>query len=163
MLYPGPTGGFAELFPSPVKGHDPGLSDEQNAEAQALVSAQVTLLQGQIDANAAQTTVALAGKEATIAEGGLAQSKVQGLTSALAGKEPTIAEGGLAQNKVQGLISDLAGKEPTIAEGGLAQSKVQNLVAALAERWTVAPSRRPTRREFRPTRGWSPSSWMGWP
>ena len=47
MLYPGPTGGFAELFPSPVKGHDPGLSDEQNAETQALVSAQVTQLQSQ--------------------------------------------------------------------------------------------------------------------
>ena len=49
MLYPGPTGGFAKLFPSPVKGHDPGLSDEQNAEAQALVSAQVNQLQSHFD------------------------------------------------------------------------------------------------------------------
>ena len=34
-------GGFGELFPSPAKGHqdNPGLSDEQGAEAQALVNA----------------------------------------------------------------------------------------------------------------------------
>ena len=73
MLYPGPTGGFAELFPSPVKGHDPGLSDEQNAEAQALVSAQVNQLQTQTTAalatkaDAAQTTAALAATTAALA------------------------------------------------------------------------------------------------
>ena len=57
MMYPGPAGGFAELFPSPAKGHDLGLSDEQNAETQALVSAQANLLQSQINlkADAAQT------------------------------------------------------------------------------------------------------------
>ena len=68
MLYPGPTRGFAELFPSPAKGHDPGLSDEQSAEAQALVSTQVTQLQTQTTAalatkaDAAPTTAALATK-----------------------------------------------------------------------------------------------------
>ena len=67
MMYPGPAGGFAELFPSPAKGHDPGLSDEQSAETQALLSAQANLLKSQINlkADAAQTTAALAGKEAT--------------------------------------------------------------------------------------------------
>ena len=42
MLHPSPAGGFGELFPSPAKGHvedSPGLSDEQGAEAQALVNA----------------------------------------------------------------------------------------------------------------------------
>ena len=63
----------------------------------------------------------------------------------LAGKQPTIAEGGLSQSKVTNLVADLgakalqadlvnglAGKEPTIAEGGLSQSKVQNLTSDLA-------------------------------
>ena len=121
MLYPGPTGGFAELFPSPVKGHDPGLSDEQSAETQALVSAQVTQLQSQIEANAAQTTAALAGKEPTIGEGSLSQSKVTNLVASL-GAKALRAD----------LISGLAGKHGLIADGSLAQSKVTSLVSDLA-------------------------------
>ena len=87
-MYPGPTGGFAELFPSPAKGHDPGLSDEQNAETQALVSAQANLLQSQINskADAAQTIAALAGKEPASGQGSLSQSKVQGLVADLASR-----------------------------------------------------------------------------
>ena len=57
----------------------------------ALAIAQVNQLQGQIDAkaDAAQTTAALAGKEATIGEGSLSQSKVSGLSAALLGKAST--------------------------------------------------------------------------
>ena len=69
MLHPSPAGGFGELFPSPAKGHqnNPGLSDEQGAEAQALVSA---ALGGY---TRTETASLLAGKEPSIAEGGLAQ------------------------------------------------------------------------------------------
>ena len=39
-----------------------------------------------------------------------AKADVAQLTSGLAGKEDTIAEGGLAQSKVAGLVTDLAAK-----------------------------------------------------
>ena len=78
MLNPSPAGGFGELFPSPAKGHqdNPGLTDEQGAEAQALVNAALGgyYMRG-------ETNSLLAGKEPSIAEGGLAQVKVANLTS----------------------------------------------------------------------------------
>ena len=52
----------------------------------------------------------LAGKQDTIQDQGLAQSKLQDLSTALAFKASTTE-----------LAIGLAGKEPTIAEGGLAQ------------------------------------------
>ena len=120
MLHPSPTGGFGELFPSPAKGHqdNPGLSDEQDAEAQALVNAALGGYYTRVE-----VASLLAGKEPSIAEGGLAQSKIQSLASdlaarpssqqladAIATREPIIAEGGLAQSKIQGLLSDLAAR-----------------------------------------------------
>ena len=86
MLHPSPVGGFGELFPSPAKGHvvETGLSDEQDAEAQALLSA---ALSGYYTRG--ETASLLAGKEPSIAEGGLAQSKVQGLVSDLAARATT--------------------------------------------------------------------------
>ena len=57
----------------------------------ALAIAQVNQLQSRINskADAAETTAALAGKEPTIAENGLSQSRAQNLTSALLGKVST--------------------------------------------------------------------------
>ena len=103
MLHPGPTGGFGELFPSPAKGHDPGLSDEQSAEAQTLVSAALGSYYTR-----GETASLLAGKEPSIAEGGLAQSKVQELISDLASRASAAS-----------LASGLALKQDLIADGGL--------------------------------------------
>ena len=87
----------------------------------ALAIAQVSQLQGQLDAKAslAQLTDAIATREPTIIE--LPQSKVTSLVSdlaarattqqladAIATREPTITE--LPQSKVAGLVSDLAAK-----------------------------------------------------
>ena len=87
MLHPSPAGGLGELFPSLAKGHvedNPGLSDEQGAEAQALVNA---ALGGCYTRG--ETASLLAGKEPSIAEGGLARVKVANLTSDLATKATT--------------------------------------------------------------------------
>ncbi len=110
--------------------------------------------------HATETAFLLAGQEPSIAEGGLAQSKVQGLASdlaakattaslasGLASKQDSIADGGLPQANVAGLVADLAARpssqqlaaaiatrEPLIADGGLAQSKVLNLTGDLAAR-----------------------------
>ena len=111
MLHPSPTGGFGELFPSLAKGHDPGLSDEQGAETQALLSAALSAYYTR-----GETASLLAGKEPSIAEVGLAQSKVQGLASDLAAKA-TMAS----------LASGLASKQDSIADGGLPQAKVAGL------------------------------------
>ncbi len=118
MLYPGPTGGFGELVPSPAKGHDPGLSDEQSAEAQTLVSAALGSYYTR-----GETACLPAGKEPSIAEGG----QVQGLTSDLASRASAAS-----------LASGLALKQDLIADGGLAQTKVQNLTSDLASRATAA-------------------------
>ena len=154
-MFNSPAGGRSgELFPSPAKGHtNEGLSGEQSSDAQTLIN---SALSGYYPRGTVDTL--LAGKQPTITEGGLAQSKVTNLVadlgakalqadlvSGLAGKEPTIAEGSLSQSKVTNLVADLgakalqadlvsglAGKEPTISEGGLAQSKVRNLTSDLA-------------------------------
>ncbi len=120
MLHPSPAGGFGELFPSPAKGHqdNPGLTDEQGAEAQALVNA---ALGGYYTRG--ETASLLAGKEPSIAEGSLAQSKIQSLTSDLAAKASS-----------QQLADAIATREPIIAEGSLAQSKIQSLTSDLAAR-----------------------------
>ena len=117
MMHPSPTGVFGELFPFPAKGHlvETGLSDEQDTEAQALLSA---FLSGYYTRT--ETASLLAGKEPSIAEGGLAQSKVQGLAGDLAARATTAS-----------LASGLASKQDSIADGGLPQAKVAGLVADL--------------------------------
>ena len=72
MLHPSPVGGFGELFPSLAKGHqdNPGLSDEQDAEAQALVNAALGGYYTRVE-----VASLLAGKEPSIAEGRLARAK----------------------------------------------------------------------------------------
>ena len=95
-MFNSPAGGSGELFPSPAKGHtDEGLSGEQTSDTQTLITSALSgyYPRGTIDA-------------------------------LLSGKEPTIGEGSLAQTKVTNLVTDLAGKQPTIGERSLAQSKV---------------------------------------
>ena len=120
MLHPSPAGGSGELFPSPAKGQqdNPGLTDEQGAKAQALVNA---ALGGYYTRG--ETNNLLAGKEPSIAEGGLAQSKIQNLTSDLAAKASS-----------QQLADAIATQEPTITKGSLSQSMVTGLVSALASK-----------------------------
>ena len=89
----------------------------------------------------------LAGKEPSIADGGLPQTKVAGLvadlatkattaslTSGLAGKQDTIADAGLPQAKVAGLVSDLAGKA---SAGALAISQVNQLQSQIDAKASV--------------------------
>ena len=155
-MFNSPAGGSGELLPSPAKGHvDEGLSGEQSLDAQMLIN---TALTGYYPRGTVDTL--LSGKQPTIREGSLAQSKVTNLVadlgakalqadlvSGLAGKQPTVTEGSLSQSKVLNLTSDLAAKassqqltdglatrEPTITEGSLSQSKVTGLVSALAAR-----------------------------
>ena len=86
----------------------------------------VAALQSDLNNKATTTQLAalssgLAGKEDTIQDQGLAQSKVQGLSTALAFKASTTE-----------LAIGLASKQDTIADQSLAQSKVQNLSTDLA-------------------------------
>ena len=65
-------GGSGELFPSPAKGHtDEGLSGEQSSDAQTLID---SALSGYYPRGTADNL--LAGKQPTIGEGSLSQSKV---------------------------------------------------------------------------------------
>ena len=111
-------------------------------------------LRGEIDAKASldQLTSGLAGKEDTIAEGGLAQSNVAGLVADLAAKATadTLAE--TSANLTQAIVPSqttpeaeldkkanstelkdaIATRHPTIGLGGLAQDRVANLTQDLA-------------------------------
>ena len=83
-MFNSPANGRAgELFPSPAKGHvdNPGLSEAQDTDAQALIDSSLS--------------------------GYYPRGTVDNL---LAGKQPTIGEGSLAQDRVAGLVSDLAAK-----------------------------------------------------
>ena len=97
MLHPSPAGGFGELFPSPAKGHvedNPGLTDEQGAEAQALVNAALGGYYPKGDVNNL-----------------LASRATQQLADAIATREPIFAE--LPQSRVTQLVTDLAARATT--------------------------------------------------
>ena len=79
MLHPSPAGGFGELFPSPAKGHvedNPGLTDEQGAEAQALVNTALSGYYPRGDVNTLLST----------------RATTQQLADAIATREPIFAE-----------------------------------------------------------------------
>ena len=100
-MFNSPAKGAGQLFPSPAKGHvDPGLSGAQSSDAQALVDAALSGYYLRKDVNDVLVT-----KDPTIAEGSLAQSKVQNLTTDLAVRATT-----------QQLADAIATKEPTITE-----------------------------------------------
>ncbi len=108
-MFNSPAGGSGELFPSPVKGHtDEGLSGEQSSDTQTLID---SALSGYYQRGTVDNL--LAGKQPTIGEGSLSQSKVTNLVADLAGKQPIVGEGSLAQSKVHNLTSDLAAKAST--------------------------------------------------
>ena len=119
-MFTSPAGGSGELFPSSAEGRvDEGLSGEQTSDAQTLItSALGAALSGYYLRGTGDTL--LSGKQPTITEGSLSQSKIQTLTSDLAAKVST-----------QQLAEAIATREPTITEGSLSQSKVTNLVADL--------------------------------
>ena len=122
-MFNSPAGGSGQLFPSPAKGHtNEGLSGEQSSDAQTLINSALSgyYPRGTVDA-------LLAGKQPTITEGGLAQSKVTNLVADL-GAKALQAD----------LVSGLAGKEPTITEGSLARAKFKISPVTLQQR--SAPS-----------------------
>ena len=119
-MFNSPAGGSGELFPSPAKGHtDQGLSGEQSSDAQTLID---SALSGYYPRGTVDNL--LAGKQPTIAEGSLAQSKIKNLTGDLAAKAST-----------QQLADGLAAKHPLItATATLPQNLVTDFTSALAAR-----------------------------
>ena len=119
-MFNSPANGRAgELFPSPAKGHtDDGLSGEQSSDAQTLIDSALGgyYPRGTIDN-------LLAGKQPTIGEGSLSQSKVQHLTSDLATKASS-----------QQLADAIATRQPLIQDGDLTVVRTSGLQAALDEK-----------------------------
>ena len=97
MLHPSPAGGSGELFPSPAKGHhdNPGLTDEQGEETQALLNTALSGYYPRGDVNTLLST----------------RATTQQLADAIATREPIFAE--LPQSRVTQLVSDLAARATT--------------------------------------------------
>ena len=134
MLHPSPVGGFGELFPSPAKGHqeNPGLSDEQGAEAQALVNA---ALGGYY--TRAEVASLLAGKEPSI--GSLPQANVAGLIADLAGKASASALAAVNANLTQSIVTS----QTTLEQQIDTKASTSQLTQAVATRHTLISAEAP--------------------